>query len=389
MKSCKPNDIIKKEKNIMKNTVKTTAAILAAIMTMTCAAIPSFADGTEEALYDEPVYAELLTGGWAANDGYIAMSKNPDAKAAFKKATKGLLGVKYEAAALLGTQVVAGMNYAVLVRSTVVYPGAQPEIKVMYIYEDLDGNAEITGFQTLIGEQLEGGFSANGGKLSAKSDKTVYSTYKKAMKGLTGVSYSPAAYLGSQVVAGTNYMILCRSQVVYPGAPYKWSLVTVNRDLDGKASLADIEDLDLGSYDSDNYGEGDTAMTGIANPWTEYTTVSEAAKAAGVEFSAPKKIGQYDISYIQSMKGLVEVNYSSGENTLCIRKGTGTDDVSGDWNTYKNVSEKKINGNTVTIKSGGKGAELAAWTDGSFSYAVSAHKAISLKALETVMNRID
>lgn len=232
----------------MKSTVKTTAAIMATIMAMTCASVTASADSKADILSNEAAYTDKLTGGWEVNGSNIAMSNNPEAKAAFKKATKGLLGVKYQPIAVLGTQLVAGTNYAILVRSTVVSPDAQPEIKVMYIYEDLQGNCEIIGFQTIIGEQLPGGFSANSGKLGMKNNNTVYKTFKKAMKGLVGVSYSPVAYLGSQVVAGTNYMVLCRSKVVYPGASYQWSLVKVNKDLKGKASLVDIETLELGDY---------------------------------------------------------------------------------------------------------------------------------------------
>ena len=247
---------LKKEKNIMKNTVKTTAAAMAAIMAMSCTAFSSSAIYTgEDVDYadGEMHIMSMVAGGWeVSGEKNVSLSANPEAKAAFEKATEGLAGVNYQPIAVLGTQVVAGTNYAILVRSTVVYPDAQPEIKVMYIYEDLQGNCEITGFQTIIGEQLEGGFTANSGKLAIKSSKSVYTAYKKAMKGLTGVSYSPAAYLGSQVVAGTNYMVLCRSQVVYPGAPYEWSLVTVYKDLDGKVSLGDIETLELGNYDGES-----------------------------------------------------------------------------------------------------------------------------------------
>ena len=230
---------------------------MAAIRAMSCTAIPAFADSTADTLSAEEAYTDIpISGGWAVNESSnVSLSKNPEAKAAFKKATNELTGVSYKAIAVLGTQIVAGTNYAILCRSTVVYPYAQPEIKVMYIYEDLGGNAEITGFQTIIGEQLDDGFTANAGTLAIKKNKTVYKTYKSAMKGLAGVSYSPAVYLGSQVVSGTNYMILCRSRVVYPNAPYQWSLVTVNKDLDGNSSLVDIEALELGNYDSDDYND--------------------------------------------------------------------------------------------------------------------------------------
>ena len=374
----------------MKKTLRTTAAILAVIAAMSCTTFASFAEATPDTVVEDTFADEPLAGGWSVNaEKNISLSANKEAKAAFKKATAGLAGVDYQPIALLGTQVVAGMNYAVLCRSTVVYPGAQPEIKIMYIYEDLQGNAEITGFQTIIGEQLDGGFTANSGKLAIGKNKSVKKIYKKAMKGLTGVAYTPAAYLGSQVVAGTNYMVLCRSKAVYPGAPYKWSLVIVNKDLEGKASLVDIETLELGNMDDDSVNEeNEDIMVGIANPWSEYKTVAEAAKAAGVKFSAPDKLGEYTLTYIQAMKGLVDVRYTNGEDQICIRKGVGTDDISGDYNTYDNVREKKIGVYTVTLKGNGKGVNCAAWNDGKNSYSIYSDKELSVKTLKSIVAEI-
>ena len=375
---------------IMKKTLRTTAAVLAAIAAMSCTTFASFADITPDTVIGSTFADEPIAGGWSVNDGKnLSLSAAPEAKAAFKKATTGLAGVSYKPIALLGTQVVAGTNYAVLCRSTVVYPDAQPEIKIMYIYEDLEGNAQIMGFQTIIGEQLMGGFTANSGKLAFGKNKSVKRIYKNAMKGLTGVSYSPVAYLGSQIVAGTNYMVLCRSKVVYPGTPYKWSLVTVNKDLDGKASLVDIETLELGSMDDDAANEeNDDIMVGIANPWSEYKTVAEAAKAAGVEFSAPDKIGEYKLTYIQAMKGIVDVRYKKGEDEICIRKGKGTDDISGDYNTYKNVRDIKTGEYTVTLKGNGKGVNCAVWNDGKNAYSVCSDREISEKSLESIITKI-
>ena len=232
----------------MNKSARLTVAVLAAITAMSCTSIVSFASTRTDTVIEENVNV----GGWAISSGKsTSLSANPEAESAFKKATANLAGVNYQAICVLGTQLVAGTNYAILCRSTVVYPDAQPEIKIMYIYEDLEGNTEIIGFQTIIGKQIPGGFTANSGKLSLNKNKSVKKIYQKAMNGLTGVSYTPKAYLGSQVVAGTNYMILCRSRVVYPNAPYQWSLVTVNKDLDGKASLVEIETLELGNMDDE------------------------------------------------------------------------------------------------------------------------------------------
>ena len=367
--------------------------MLAAVIAMSCASFAAFAETEPEAPADAEIVSAPLSGGWKITSGNIAMSKNPDAKAAFKKAVKGLTGVKYEAIAVLGSQVVAGTNYAILCRSTVVVPDAKPEIKIMYIYRDLQGNAEITGFQTIIGTQLMGGFSANDGALSVKSSKTVYNTFKKALRDLDGVSYTPAVYLGSQVVAGMNYMVLCRSKAVSPGAPYQWALVTVGADLDGKASLVAIESLDLGYTDDENEEQaeeaGGEAMVGIANPWSEYKTVSEAAEAAGVEFDAPEKLGSHKIVYIQAIKGIVDVRYEKDGNIITLRKGTGTDDISGDYSEADKTYEKKINGCSVTLKCRGKGVYAAVWNDGKNSYSVFSGKALTESFMEKIIAKMN
>lgn len=380
----------------MKNTVKLTAAAMAAIMAMSCAAFSSSAIYTgEDVDYadGEMHIMSVAVGGWEVNaDSNISLSANPEAKAAFEKAAKSVEGYSCKAIALLGTQVVAGTNYAVLCRMDGLdTDGGATEIRIMYIYEDLQGNCEITGFQTLIGKQLMGGYTANDGLLGIKKNKDVYKAFRKAMKDLDGVSYTPVAYLGSQVVAGTNYMILCRSRVVYPGAPCKWSLVTVYKDLKGNVSLGDIETLDLGHAYIDgetNDMEEEDIMTGIANPWAQYDTVEAAAKAAGVEFTAPGNLRSHKLTYIQAMNGLVDLRYIKEGNEICVRKGAGTDDVSGDYNTYENVTGKKINGNTVTLKSNGKGVRAAVWTDGKNAFSVFSENALTEEFMESIISTI-
>ena len=86
------------------------------------------------------IAGEQLMGGWSATS---ETSLTEEAQAAFEKAVEGLTGVDYEPVDLLATQVVAGTNYCFLCRGTVVYPGAQPAYFLMYVYEDLQGNAQI------------------------------------------------------------------------------------------------------------------------------------------------------------------------------------------------------------------------------------------------------
>lgn len=92
---------------------------------------------------------EELVGGWQKPE---STELTDEARAAFEKATEGLVGVDYKPVALLGTQVVTGTNYRILCEATVVYPGAETHEVVMTIYEDLDGNASILSIEDLAQE---------------------------------------------------------------------------------------------------------------------------------------------------------------------------------------------------------------------------------------------
>ena len=69
----------------------------------------------------------------------------------------------------------------------------------------------------------------------------------KATETLTGATYTPVAYIGSQVVAGTNHAILCKStpSVAELKDPGSFILVTVYEDLQGKCEITETKEIDL------------------------------------------------------------------------------------------------------------------------------------------------
>ncbi len=92
-----------------------------------------------------PALAEapaLSVGGWSVNTGNPADIPQ-EVLDAFSKAVEGLTGCVYEPIALLASQVVAGMNYCLLCRLTVVYPDAQPTYALVYVYQNIEGACEL------------------------------------------------------------------------------------------------------------------------------------------------------------------------------------------------------------------------------------------------------
>lgn len=74
--------------------------------------------------------------------------------------------------------------------------------------------------------------------------------FDKGTETLTGASYIPVAYLGSQVVAGTNHTFLCQAVTAYPGsleADPAYAMVYLYEDLSGNVSVLSIADFNVGS----------------------------------------------------------------------------------------------------------------------------------------------
>ena len=81
---------------------------------------------------------------------------------------------------------------------------------------------------------------------------------------------------------------------------------------------------------------------------------------------------------------MAEIRYRSGEAEAVFRKSTGTEDISGDFNSYDTVQTLAVGGIAVTLK-GNSGSYLSAiWTRNGFSYSLS----ISCGAPEEVWVRI-
>ena len=62
--------------------------------------------------------------------------------------------------------------------------------------------------------------------------------------GTITIAYTPVVVLGTQVVAGTNYAVLCRASEINKGTT--WVIVYLYQDLEGFASVLSITDLALG-----------------------------------------------------------------------------------------------------------------------------------------------
>ena len=95
------------------------------------------------------ISSEKLLGGWEVAEDKSSVVIPQEAKDAFDKATENLDGNELEPMALLGTQLVSGMNYAFLCFSTLQTEETINGIQVVTVYSDLKGNAEVINISTV------------------------------------------------------------------------------------------------------------------------------------------------------------------------------------------------------------------------------------------------
>ena len=129
--------------------------------------------------------------------------------------------------------------------------------------------------------------------------------------------------------------------------------------------------------------EASTTQTqdyGVPNPYEIVDTLDEAAKIAGFSLEAPTEYADYKSIVIQAIADdMIEVIYFDAEKThegLRIRKANGTDDISGDYNEYKEEIVVKLGELEITEKGNDGNISVATWTDGTYSYSINVDEAL-------------
>ena len=93
--------------------------------------------------------AETLLGGWTVLEDHDPNDIEDRAEHALEQALQGLVGAKYDDEAVLGYQIVSGINYCILCRVTPVVPNAVSHWALVYVHEAPDGACSILAVEDL------------------------------------------------------------------------------------------------------------------------------------------------------------------------------------------------------------------------------------------------
>ena len=212
----------------------------------------------QEETQQEETTAETVVGGWKVNESYSTCLDDEEQKI-FDKAIEGLTGAGYDPIRVLATQIVSGKNYAYLCAYKNVSAAEDAGYCIVTVYNDLEDNAEIISIERIdvadvkTADQkdtsgMTGAWEVKGtGKPGALSEEAE-NALSKALEGFTGTGQIPILLLGTQLVSGMNYKILCIGETVTESPVRSVYVATVYEDLEGNCELSDLSVFDLTAY---------------------------------------------------------------------------------------------------------------------------------------------
>ena len=149
---------------------------------------------------------------------------------------------------------------------------------------------------------------------------------------------------------------------------------------------------DSGTTDTDTSTDSeDDGNVQITSPFVDCETLEEAGELAGFDISVPDEIdGGYTQGTIQAIENeMIQVIYTTeaGEE-ITLRKGTGTEDISGDYNEYAEENTLDVDGTSVTARGNDGLVYAATWTDGTYTYAITASAGLESDAVTALVPSI-
>ena len=133
---------------------------------------------------------------------------------------------------------------------------------------------EIPGSETMNEPEMPGpaGTGLLGGWKVYNDENTEYKlpdnakgAFDKALQSYVGMNFKPVALLGTQVVAGTNYQILCIGSPVVPDPVENLYVVQIYEDLSGNSSITNVAEFDFAQLEENR--ESQIPDSGLLGGW--------------------------------------------------------------------------------------------------------------------------
>lgn len=165
----------------------------------------------------------MSLGSWEVN---VVTGAMPEKVATAVGALAGqLMGAEYTPIAYLGSQLVNGINHAVLAEQ-VLTTGRDTKNIVLLIFNEKGMDCTLVNIERVV----EGGVGEGGVEINVKLDipEEAQKAFDTAIAEFMGSSVKPFAFLGSQVVKGIDYIFAAEVSAIVEEPVKKVAIVTVN-----------------------------------------------------------------------------------------------------------------------------------------------------------------
>lgn len=124
------------------------------------------------------------------------------------------------------------------------------------------------------------------------------------------------------------------------------------------------------------------------NPVTKCETMQAAQEITGFSLNISGMTPEDGSIAVYGGK-MIEVTCTTPSGTVRVRKAEGSDDISGDYNTYEIVDSVTAGQREVTVKGTDGGYELATWTDNGFTYSLQNSEGMTKEAVIEIISGIE
>ena len=164
-----------------------------------------------------------MLGSW---DVKVVVNSLPQKVAtAVGNLSEQLIGAEYTPIAYLGSQVVNGINHAVLAEQLVT-TGKDTKNVVVLIFNEKGMDCTLVNIERVV----DGGPVIGGTVVDVKTDipEEAMDVFKAGMEGYVGCNYKPFALLATKMTKGMNYVFAVELEGITPNPVNQVALVTIN-----------------------------------------------------------------------------------------------------------------------------------------------------------------
>lgn len=143
--------------------------------------------------------------------------------------------------------------------------------------------------------------------------------FDKAMDEYEEGDLIPVAYVASQVVAGTNYMVLCETDPADSDPAKSYKMAIIYADLEGNAQLTTVSDFAFGSYLEDSGEQAEQEQ--LAGGWSVPEEIAGSAIPEDAKAVFEKAVESFTGSSLEPM-ALLATQVVAGTNYAFLCRST-------------------------------------------------------------------